>query len=149
MKTTNELQKAVLDALLTAVTGKLVASEVHLFTAGPDPLQAGMGDPSLFTEPVSTGLGMQVPAWTLPHVGPDGEWEADSLLLNFIATAAIPLGGESVLGYFLTDSGHTVVYQADYFKTPQNIAVVSQGFSFSIPVMLSNLFLEGDGQDVE
>jgi hypothetical protein len=147
--TTNPLQKAVLDALLTAVTGPLIAAEVHLFTAGPDPLNSGGSDPGLFTEPVSTGLGMKVPTWTLPHIGPDGEWEVDSMLLNWIATAAIPVGGESVLGYFFTDTGATTVLFADYFFEPQNIAVVSQGFSISIPVLMDNLVKPGSGQAIE
>lgn len=126
MQTTYVDDLAVLTELVT--TGNdLDAVKIHLFTAGPT-LTPNMtlGD---FTEAVSVGLTAKTVTWGTPFVGGGGLPEVDTQLLIYIVTTITP---ETILGWYMTDSGGTAVKAADYFASPVPLSADGQGVAFVI-----------------
>lgn len=119
----------LIDACLTALTTTYAAtSKLHWFTNNPTLSKANVvGD---FVEAGSTGLqgGKTIATWSVPYNNPLTGLEtvagADAV---GIASGGIPVGGETINGWYLLDSMGMDLEAAEYLSTPVAIALVGDG----------------------
>jgi hypothetical protein len=136
--------KALLDALLTALTARpaaalLTTPTVVLYTAGPLPtMNQAFGNYTL-----ATFSGYAAQAVTLSGVV-NISLGTQALLGTalFVSTAASPFVPNTILGYLLTD-GVTALYGGEQFQTPVNIASAGDFVHLDLVLPISSSGLNG------
>lgn len=122
------LTQANVDACLTDLTTALgVTSEMVPFTGSPV-IRRGMviGD---FTLAASAGLGPKtVTPWSVPYNDAGGRRVVTGSGGTWVVTGGVPVGGEVITGFVLTDMAGAVVEDAQMIDPPIAINAVGDGF---------------------
>jgi len=123
-----------------AMLGELSATmHVHLFTAAPGTITPGTV-PGDFTPAAFAGYSAQS-FLSADLNGPALSANENAVLLfgvvSFLAGAVV-FPGETVLGYYITDSTDAILYQSEYFPEPWIVTLPGQLLSLEIllPTMM-------------
>jgi len=121
-------QDWALNTVIPGIAGLLTANiDVHLFTAGPGTITQ-FTEVADFTEATFAAYAKKVLAVATdlePAISPNAN--AAVMIGNCVWIAgAVVLPGETILGYYVTDSTDAILYFSEYFAEPVEVTALGQ-----------------------